>query len=52
MAVSADHLPGRVAGSAEVLADQWSRDVKSRLPLAPEEFNAAMERALAALMAA
>ncbi|CAM5444129.1 short-chain dehydrogenase [Streptomyces purpurascens] len=40
------------AGSAEVLADQWSRDVKSRLPLTPEECNAAMDRALAALMAA
>jgi hypothetical protein len=40
------------ASSAEVLADQWSRDVKSRLPLTPEEFNAAMDRALAALTAA
>ena len=44
-------LDGVEAGSAEVLADQWSRDVKSRLPLAPEEFNAAMDRALAALTA-
>ncbi|MFG2653412.1 SDR family oxidoreductase [Streptomyces sp. NPDC048436] len=45
-------LDGVEAGSAEVLADQWSRDVKSRLPLTPEEFNAAMDRALAALAAA
>ena len=44
-------LDGVEACSAEVLADQWSRDVKSRLPLAPEEFNAAMDRALAALTA-
>jgi hypothetical protein len=44
-------LDGVEAGSAEVLADQWSRDVKSRLPLKPEEFNAAMDRALAALTA-
>jgi NAD(P)-dependent dehydrogenase (short-subunit alcohol dehydrogenase family) len=42
-------LDGVEAGSAEVLADQWSRDVKARLPLAPEEFNAAMARALASL---
>jgi NAD(P)-dependent dehydrogenase (short-subunit alcohol dehydrogenase family) len=45
-------LDGVEAGSAEVLADQWSRDVKSRLPLTPEEFNTAMDRALAALTAA
>lgn len=45
-------LDGVEAGSAEVLADQWSRDVKSRLALAPEEFNAAMDRALSALSAA
>ncbi|WP_330335898.1 SDR family oxidoreductase [Streptomyces sp. NBC_00557] len=45
-------LDGVEAGSAEVLADQWSRDVKSRLPLTPEEFNATMDRALAALMGA
>jgi NAD(P)-dependent dehydrogenase (short-subunit alcohol dehydrogenase family) len=45
-------LDGVEAGSAEVLADQWSRDVKSRLTLTPEEFNAAMDRALAALTAA
>jgi NAD(P)-dependent dehydrogenase (short-subunit alcohol dehydrogenase family) len=45
-------LDGVEAGSAEVLADQWSRDVKARLPLTPEEFNAAMGRALAALTAA
>src|ERR1044072_5276696 len=45
-------LDGVEAGSAEVLADQWSQDVKSRLPLTPEEFNAAMDRALAALMTA
>ncbi|MFF4091786.1 SDR family oxidoreductase [Streptomyces nigra] len=44
-------LDGVESGSAEVLADQWSRDVKSRLPLAPEEFNAAMDHALAALLA-
>jgi NAD(P)-dependent dehydrogenase (short-subunit alcohol dehydrogenase family) len=42
-------LDGVERGFAEVLADQWSRDVKSRLPLNPEEFNAAMDRALAAL---
>ncbi|MET7469991.1 aminopeptidase [Micromonospora sp. NPDC005686] len=42
-------LDGVEAGAAEVLADQWSRDVKSRLTLKPEEFNAAMDRALAAL---
>jgi NAD(P)-dependent dehydrogenase (short-subunit alcohol dehydrogenase family) len=42
-------LDGVEAGSAEVLADQWSRDIKARLPLTPEEFNAAMGRALAAL---
>jgi NAD(P)-dependent dehydrogenase (short-subunit alcohol dehydrogenase family) len=42
-------LDGVEAGSAEVLADQWSRDVKSRLTLTPEEFNAAMGRALATL---
>ncbi|MET9317670.1 SDR family oxidoreductase [Kribbella sp. NPDC003505] len=45
-------LDGVEAASAEVLADQWSRDVKRRLPLTPEEFNAAMDRALAALTAA
>ncbi|WP_129790107.1 SDR family oxidoreductase [Promicromonospora panici] len=45
-------LDGVEAGSAEVLADQWSRDIKSRLTLTPEEFNAAMDRALAALTAA
>ncbi|QBI56451.1 SDR family oxidoreductase [Streptomonospora litoralis] len=45
-------LDGVESGSAEVLADRWSRDVKSRLPLTPEEFNAAMDRALAALTAA
>lgn len=45
-------LDGVEARSAEVLADQWSRDVKSRLPLAPEDFSAAMDRALTALMAA
>jgi len=44
-------LDGVEAGSAEVLADRWSQDVKSRLPLAPEEFNAAMERAMVELMA-
>jgi NAD(P)-dependent dehydrogenase (short-subunit alcohol dehydrogenase family) len=42
-------LDGVEAGSAEVLADQWSRDIKARLPLAPEEFDAAMARALAGL---
>ncbi|WP_369371668.1 SDR family oxidoreductase [Promicromonospora sp. Populi] len=40
-------LDGVEAGFAEVLADQWSRDVKARLTLTPEEFNAAMGRALA-----
>ncbi|GAA5075345.1 SDR family oxidoreductase [Nocardia iowensis] len=45
-------LDGVENDSAEVLADQWSRDVKSRLPLTPEEFNTAMDRALAALTAA
>ncbi|WP_350279064.1 SDR family oxidoreductase [Kribbella sp. HUAS MG21] len=40
------------AGHAEVLADQWSRDVKARLTLTPEEFNLAMERALSELTAA
>jgi NAD(P)-dependent dehydrogenase (short-subunit alcohol dehydrogenase family) len=45
-------LDGVEAGSAEVLADQWSRDIKARLPLAPEEFNAEMARALGALAAA
>src|SRR3569833_1137895 len=45
-------LDGVEAGSAEVLAAQWRRDVKSRLPLTPEELNAAMGRALAELMAA
>jgi NAD(P)-dependent dehydrogenase (short-subunit alcohol dehydrogenase family) len=42
-------LDGIEAGSAEVLADQWSRDVKSRLTLTPEEFDAAMGRALSAM---
>jgi NAD(P)-dependent dehydrogenase (short-subunit alcohol dehydrogenase family) len=45
-------LDGVEAGSAEVLADQWSRDIKSRLTLTPEEFDAAMGRALATLTAA
>ncbi len=45
-------LDGVEAGSDEVLADQWSRDIKARLPLAPEEFDAAMARALAGLTAA
>ena len=45
-------LDGVEAGAAEVLADQWSRDVKARLVLAPEEFNAAMRHALAGLTAA
>jgi NAD(P)-dependent dehydrogenase (short-subunit alcohol dehydrogenase family) len=45
-------LDGVEAGSTEVLADQWSRDVKARLPLAPEERDAAMARALKALTAA
>ena len=45
-------LDGVEAGSAEVLADQWSRDIKARLPLTPEEFNAEMGRALSALSAA
>lgn len=42
-------LDGVESGSAEVLADEWSRGVKSRLSLPPEEFNAAMDRELAAL---
>lgn len=42
-------LDGVEAGSAEVLADEWSRGIKARLSLAPEEFNAAMERDLAGL---
>ena len=45
-------LDGVETGSAEVLADQWSRDIKARLPLTPEEFDAAMARALAGLTAA
>ncbi|GAB4084967.1 SDR family oxidoreductase [Myceligenerans cantabricum] len=45
-------LDGVEAGSAEVLADQWSRDVKARLTLSPEELDAATDRALAALAAA
>jgi len=45
-------LDGVESGAAEVLADQWSRDVKSRLTLTPEEFDAAMDRALAAMVAA
>ncbi|WP_036966787.1 SDR family oxidoreductase [Promicromonospora kroppenstedtii] len=45
-------LDGVEAGSAEVLADQWSRDIKARLPLTPDEFDAAMARALAGLTAA
>ncbi|MGP3775124.1 SDR family oxidoreductase [Streptomyces sp. SDT5-1] len=42
-------LDGVETGDAEVLADQWSRDVKSRLPLRPEEFDAAMADALTSL---
>ena len=45
-------LDGVEAGSAEVLADQWSRDVKARLALTPEERDAEMVRALATLTAA
>lgn len=45
-------LDGVEAGSAEVLADQWSRDVKARLVLTPEERDAEMARALATLTAA
>jgi NAD(P)-dependent dehydrogenase (short-subunit alcohol dehydrogenase family) len=45
-------LDGVEAGSAEVLADQWSRDVKARLTLTPEERDAEMARALATLTAA
>lgn len=44
-------LDGVEAGSAEVLADQWSRDVKARLVLTPEERDAEMARALATLSA-
>ncbi|PSL08501.1 NADP-dependent 3-hydroxy acid dehydrogenase YdfG [Haloactinopolyspora alba] len=43
-------LDGVEAGTAEVLADEWSRGIKARLPLPPEEFNAAMDRDLAALV--
>lgn len=42
-------LDGVEAGSAEVLADEWSRGIKARLALAPEEFNDEMARALAGL---
>lgn len=42
-------LDGVEAGVAEVLADQWTRDVKSRLTLTPEESGAELDRALAAL---
>lgn len=43
---------GVEAGSAEVLADRWSRDVKTWLSLTPEEFNAAMNHAMAGLTTA
>ncbi|GAA1848211.1 SDR family oxidoreductase [Myceligenerans crystallogenes] len=43
-------LDGVEADAAEVLADQWSRDVKARLSLKPEEFDAAIHRALTALV--
>lgn len=42
-------LDGVETDTAEVLADEWSRGIKERLPLVPEEFNAAMDRDLAAL---
>ncbi|WP_125776629.1 SDR family oxidoreductase [Antribacter gilvus] len=42
-------LDGVEQGKAEVLADQWSRDIKSRLALPPEQFNEAMAQALATL---
>ena|SRR5690625_4746203 len=42
-------LDGVEGGAAEVLADDWSRGVKERLSLPPEEFNAAMDRAFATL---
>lgn len=42
-------LDGVEAGAGEVLVDDWSRGVKSRLPLAPEEFAAAMSRDLEAV---
>lgn len=45
-------LDGVEAGSTEVLADQWSQDVKSRLTLTPAELNAEMGRALAGLAGA
>lgn len=44
-------LDGVEADSAEVLADSWSRGVKARLSLAPEEFDDAMARDLATLSA-
>lgn len=42
-------LDGVEADSAEVLADEWSRGIKARLPLPPEDFNSAMEHDLATL---
>ncbi|MFI2362923.1 SDR family oxidoreductase [Promicromonospora sp. NPDC019610] len=44
-------LDGVEAGSGEVLADQWTRDVKAWLQLTPEERDAATARGLAAMSA-
>ncbi|MCP2262818.1 SDR family oxidoreductase [Promicromonospora thailandica] len=45
-------LDGVEAGSTEVLADQWSRDVKSWVQLAPEDRDAQIARGLAAMAGA
>jgi NAD(P)-dependent dehydrogenase (short-subunit alcohol dehydrogenase family) len=44
-------LDGVEAGAAEVLADEWTRGVKARLSLPPEEADAGLARALAGLTA-
>ncbi|MFI6423603.1 SDR family oxidoreductase [Promicromonospora sp. NPDC050880] len=45
-------LDGVEAGSTEVLADQWSRDIKSWVQLLPEERDAQVVRGLAAMTGA
>lgn len=45
-------LDGVEAGSTEVLADQWSRDVKAWVQLTPEERDAEIARGLAAMTGA
>lgn len=45
-------LDGVEAGSTEVLADQWSRDVKAWVQLTPEERDAEIARSLAAMTGA